>query len=208
VGIFINPPERSNNMITVRTLDKYAAGLDLFRAMGLPIVSFLDSPGIDPRFDQADANNLRRILQVGARIIRYPHGTMGVVVGRCYGGATTLAFPKVFGSKRSVVLRGSRIGAMHESIITQVLDGSARLLEQWREVAARQGPGFEDLLEEGSLDAVIEIADIPDEIDRFLAHAAATRPSRGVTARPLAAAAGRVRISRPLPRAVRQERSR
>jgi acetyl-CoA carboxylase carboxyltransferase component len=175
VGIFLNPLERSNNMVTVRTLEKYAAGLDLFRALRVPIVSFLDSPGVDPRFDQSDANNLRKMLWVGEKIIHYPHGAMGVVAGRCFGGSATLAFPKVFGGFRSIAIRGSRFGAMHESIISRLLGGSPRLLRQWNEVAARQGPGLEDLLSAGSLDAVIDPAELPREIDRFLAQCRAGR---------------------------------
>ncbi|MGH7672991.1 MAG: hypothetical protein ACREMC_08825, partial [Gemmatimonadales bacterium] len=180
VGIFANPLERSNNLITVRTLEKYAAGLDLFRALRLPIVSVLDSPGIDPRFDQSDANNIRRILWVGEKIIHYPYGAMGVVAGRCFGGATTLSLPKVFGGSRAVALRGAQFGVMHERIVDQVLGGSPRLLEQWRNVAATQGAGFADLLEEGSLDAVIDAADLPDEIDRFLAYASSRLPAARV----------------------------
>jgi acetyl-CoA carboxylase carboxyltransferase component len=177
LGIFVNPLERSNNMITVRTLEKYAAGLDLFRAMRLPIVSLLDSPGMDPRFDQADANNVRKILWVGEKIIHYPHGAMGVVAGRCFGGATTLGFPKVFGGTRCIALRGCNIGLMHERIVGQVLSGSPRLLEQWEEVVAGQSPGYEDLLAQGTLDAVLDEAQLPDEIDRFLAHATALLPA-------------------------------
>jgi len=180
LGLFVNPLERSNNMITVRTLEKYAAGLDLFRAMGLPIVSLLDSPGLDPRFEQSDANNIRKILWVGDKIIRYPHGAMGVVTGRCFGGATTLAFPKVFGGWRAVALRGAQLGLMHERIVDRVLSGSPRLLAQWREVAAGQAPGFADLLEEGSLDAVIEVTDLPAEIDEFLAQHPSCRLTRPI----------------------------
>ena len=176
LGLFVNPPDRSNNMVTTRTLDKYAAGLDLFRALGVPVVSFLDSPGIDPRFEQSDANNFRRMLAVGERIIRYPHGAMGVVTRRCYGGSATLSFPKVFGGRRMVALRGSSFGAMHESIITRILGGSPRLLAQWSEVAAHQGPGLEDLLENGSVDAIVDPADLGFEIDRFLFQPADVRP--------------------------------
>jgi acetyl-CoA carboxylase carboxyltransferase component len=168
IGVFINPLERSDNMITVRTLEKYAAALDLFRALGVPNISFLDSPGIDPRFDQSDANNFRKMLAVGERIIRYPHGAMGVVTRRCFGGAATLGFPKVFGGMRAVALRGSRIGCMHESIIERQLSGTPRLLAQWKEVAARQGPEMEDLIDQGSVDAVIDPLHLPGEIDAFL----------------------------------------
>lgn len=196
LGIFVNPLERSNNMITVRTLEKYAAGLDLFRALRVPIVSLLDSPGMDPRFDQADANNIRKILWVGEKIIHYPHGMLGVAAGRCFGGATTLAFPKVFGGTRAIALRGSTIGLMHERIVRQVLSGSPRLLAQWEAAAAARCADFEDLLADGTLDAVVEPQDLPAEVDRFLAHAAALLP---------AARGGRV--SRPMRALARAERA-
>lgn len=168
VGIFLNPPERSDNMITVRTLDKYAAGLDLFRALRVPIISFLDSPGFDPRIEQSAANNFRRMLAVGERIIRYPHGAMGVVVGRCFGGAATLAFPKVFGGQRVVAIRGSRFGAMQDSIVDRLLRGCPRLLSQWKEARARQTPDLADLLATGSVDAVVDLAGLAAETDHFL----------------------------------------
>lgn len=183
IGVFVNPPGRPENLITVRTLEKYAAGLDLFRALGVPIVSLLDSPGIDPRFEQGDANNLRKILWVGDKIIRYPHGAMGVVTGRCYGGAATLAFPRVFGSRRTVAFRGCRIGMMHERIIARVLEQSPRLLEQWRQVEAQQGPAMADLLADGTLDAVIDPWELGDELDAFLERLAPPRLMREDQAR-------------------------
>jgi len=168
LGVFVNPPGRPNNLITVRTLDKYAAGLELFRALRVPVVSLLDSPGIDPRFEQTDANNLRRILSVGERIISYPHGAMGVVTGRCFGGASTLSFPKVFGGSRTVAFQGCRIGTMHDSIIARLLGGSPRLRTQWEAIAATQGPDLSDLLREGTIDAVILPSQLGAEVDAFL----------------------------------------
>ena len=195
VGIFINPLERANNMITVRTLEKYAAGLDLFRALHVPVVSFLDSPGIDPRFEQSDANNFRKMLWVGEKIIHYPHGTMGVLTSRCFGGAATLSFPKVFGGERAVALRGCRCGTMDENIIRRLLSGSPRLLTQWQQVASAQGRDLEDLRAQGSIDMVVDAATLPAEIDRFLAERAAA-PREPHTLEPVAAAV-RVRVRRP-----------
>jgi hypothetical protein len=93
---------------------------------------------------------------------------MGVITRRCFGGSATLSFTKVFGGSRLVAIRGSTFGTMHESIITRVLRGSPRLLAQWEAVASRQGPDLDDLLEEGSLDAVIDPAQLGREIDQFL----------------------------------------
>jgi acetyl-CoA carboxylase carboxyltransferase component len=168
VGLFVNPLGQPDNLVNLRTLDKYAAGLDLFRALGLPIISVLDAPGIDPRFDQSDGGNIRRMLSVGEKIIEYPHGAMGVVAGRCYGGATTLAFPRVFGGVRSLALRDAQIGIMADAIVDRILSASPRLLAQWQAAVAARGAEFDDLLAEGSLDAVIDLAELPGEVDGFL----------------------------------------
>ena len=176
LGIFINPPRRTNNLITVRALEKYAAGLDLFRALRLPIVSFLDSPGVDPRFEQSNAGNIRRMLWVGEKLIQYPYRSMGVVNGRCFGGASSLTIPKVFGGWRALAMRGSVIGAMQGTIIDQLLRQSPRLHEQWLQTSATQDPGLEDLLASGMLDAVIDPHELPGEIDRLLSGAGAPDP--------------------------------
>ena len=115
------------------------------------------------------------------------------MAGRCFGGATTLLFPKVFGGWRAVALRGAQLGVMHERIVSQVLAGSPRLLAQWRDVAATQRSDCADLLAEGSLDALIDAAGLPDEIDRFLAHAATRVTTMRRASGPLRAFGGRDR---------------
>ncbi|MGE5744262.1 MAG: hypothetical protein ACM368_10030, partial [Gemmatimonadota bacterium] len=77
----------------------------------------------------------------------------------------------------------SRIGAMHESIVERVLQHSPRLLEQWHQVAARQDAHLADLVREGSLDAVVEPAALPGEIDRFLTYCALSRSGAGTRLR-------------------------
>ena len=64
---------------------------------------------------------LRDLQRIGLPAVK----PMGVVTGRCFGGASTLAFPRVFGSVRNVALRACRIGTMHEPIIARVLENRA-----------------------------------------------------------------------------------
>lgn len=168
VGVFANPPGHPNNLVTTATLERYNAALALFKAMGLPIISFLDTPGIDPRFEHQDDDIVRLIVSVGKRIIQYPHGHMGFVVGRCFGGATTLAFPKNFRSLRNVAVKGCQVGVMGESILEQLLENSPRLLEIRKEVRKSEKDDFSDLIESGMLDAVIEEKDIGREVQIFL----------------------------------------
>jgi propionyl-CoA carboxylase beta chain len=168
VGVFINPPGHANNLITVGTLNRYDAGLSLFKSMGIPIVSFLDTPGIDPRFEQQDEDIVRVVVRVAKRIIEYPHGHMGVVLGRCFGGATTLGFPKNFRSQRCVAVKGCAIGVMGESILEQVLENSPRLLEIRREMRKAERDDLADLIANGVIDALVEPEEIGKEVEHFL----------------------------------------
>jgi acetyl-CoA carboxylase carboxyltransferase component len=168
VGVFVNPPGHPNNLVTVETLNRYDAGLALFKSMGIPIVSFLDTPGIDPRFEQQDDDIVRLIVRVAKRIIEYPHGHMGVVLGRAFGGATTLAFPKNFRSQRCVAVEGCQMGVMSESILEQVLENSPRLLETRREMRKTEREDFADLIANGVIDAFVKPEEIFAEVEYFL----------------------------------------
>ncbi len=181
IGVFINPPGNQVGMVTVDTLQKYAAGLDLFKALGIPVMSLLDAPGIDPRFDQSDRNIIRVMIWLGEKIIHFPHGHMGIAVGRVYGGATTLVFHRNFGGRKSLALKGAKMGSMHESLISKVLDGTPRLLEEWKQVAAKQTPDFKDLIDSGNLDKVIEMNEIGAEVDDFLALLESEKEGRNRT---------------------------
>lgn len=171
VGVFVNPPGHPNNLITVDTLNRYDAGLSLFKSMGIPIVSFLDTPGIDPRFEQQDDDIVRLIVRVAKRIIEYPHGHMGVVLGRAFGGATTLGFPKNFRSQRCIAVQGCQMGVMSESILEQVLENSPRLLETRREMRKTERDDLADLIANGVIDAFVDPEDIYQEVEYFLALA-------------------------------------
>jgi acetyl-CoA carboxylase carboxyltransferase component len=168
VGVFVNPPGHPNNLVTVETLNRYDAGLSLFKAMGIPIISFLDTPGIDPRFKQQDQDIVRLIVRVAKRIIEYPHGHMGVVLGRAFGGATTLAFPKNFRSQRCVAVKGCQMGVMSESILEQVLENSPRLLETRREMRKLERDDLGDLIANGVIDGFVDHDDLYGEVEYFL----------------------------------------
>jgi hypothetical protein len=74
-----------------------------------------------------------------------------------------------------------------------VLKGSPRLLAQWREVASRQREDLADLLAEGLIDAVIDPAELPAEVERFLAYAASRLPASRRSVSGDAGHAGRTR---------------
>ena len=168
VGVLINPPGNANNMISTATLQKYSDAMDFFKAMGVPVISVLDAPGVDPRVEQMDNNLLKSIVDISLRIMDYPHGLMGVVAGRCFGGSSVLGFPRYFGSNRVVAFKGCQLGIMHESIITQLLSSSPRLQEEWNKASQAQTPDLKDLIDEGIIDALIDESDLGAQVELFL----------------------------------------
>ncbi len=167
-GVFANPPGHPQNMITSAAISRYIAALQFFRRVGIPIVSLLDSPGGDPRVTESDKNFIGLYVSVINEIVDYPHPKLGIVNGRCFGGATVLAFPKVFGSQAAVAVENSQIGIMHASIIDRLLAGVPRLAGQWQNIKEQQKADLSDLIKQGSVDRVIRKDQIGNEVLRFL----------------------------------------
>jgi len=172
-GVFVNPPGNPNNLITAHTLDKYILALDLFRVMRLPIVSFLDTPGGDPR-DNSDV--ILKLWHTAQRIIDYPHGRMGVCIGRGFGGAILLGFPRFFGSTAAYVLEGASVGLMHPQLIDSLLATSKTLAAEWNAAKATQTADCADLIAAGVIDGVLSPRDVVPALDRFLREASTVDP--------------------------------
>jgi acetyl-CoA carboxylase carboxyltransferase component len=169
LGVFINPPGNPNNMVSNDVLDKYSAGLDFFKALGIPIVSFLDTPGADPR-SAVDSNIdiIQKLVNVSRQIIQFPHGKLTIATNRIYGGASVLGFPIIFGAEKVLAIKGTKIGIMDSRIISQLLKKSDRLLSEWKKVEKLQTEDLSDLLQDGALTGVIEWKDVTKELDIFM----------------------------------------
>ena len=168
-GISINPPGRPN-MIDTRTLKKYQYTLNLFKKLKLPIISIVDTPGGDPRVEQGDLNLVDELVKGTGDIIDYPYPKMGIVYGRCFGGASVLAIPKIYGGK-TVAVQGAQCGIMGEHIIRQLLSGSERLLAEWEENAAAEKEDLSDFVDNGVFDKIITKEEISKEISSFIVSA-------------------------------------
>ncbi len=164
-GLFVNPPGNPDNLITAAALDRYLLGFDLFQVLRLPVVSLLDTPGGDPR---DNAGVVLKFWQTAQRIVDYPYRRMGVVVGRGYGGAVILAFPRFFGSDATYVLEGATLGQMHPHLIDSLLATSKRLAAEWSAAKARQTKDCADIIAAGIIHGVIPRAGVIPALDRFL----------------------------------------
>lgn len=168
-GLLMNPPENSNNMITVRTLKLYQDALRLFEALRIPVVSFLDTPGVDPRVDNSNQDVIQQMIEANRAIIEYPYPKMGVWIGRGFGGANTLVMPRIYGSLANyVILDRTTLGVMHESIIAHLLEKSKRMLDLWQASRDRERSDFQDIVDTGVATSAISINELPEAIYRFL----------------------------------------
>lgn len=183
VGLLANPPKNVNNMFTCRAITLYLEAIQLFEHLGLPLVAALDTPGVDPRMDGNNQYTIDKLLQVTEKIINYPYKKLGIITGRGYGGANTLAIPKVYGSEAVYILdEDTEVNVMHESIIRKLLTGSNQLLNQWEESLERQCPEFSDMIEAGNIDRVINKTQIKELIAHHLLELEEQQPCETLTA--------------------------
>lgn len=168
VGILLNNPGHPHNMLTVTSIDRCLAAMDLFKALKLPVISVLDCPGGDPRKKESDADAIMKMIQLAHVMIEYPFKKMGIIYGRCYGGSSMFAFPKIFGGEKNIAIKGADLGVMHRSIILELLADSKRLLQNFLKRAEQETPDLADLIACGTIDMVIEKNQIREEVLKFL----------------------------------------
>lgn len=169
LAVLINPPDQANNMFCFRSLELYEHALKLFAALQLPLVVMLDTPGIDPRFDGQNQGTIEKLISVTEQILNFSMPAIGVINGRGYGGANSLAIPKCYGGIASYgIAERLQVDVMHESIMRSLLSGSKDLLAGWEAMRELQDTTCADLVEHQVLDEVISYADLPARIRRDL----------------------------------------
>jgi acetyl-CoA carboxylase carboxyl transferase subunit beta len=167
-GLFANAPGRTDNLITVDVLKKFRAGLTFFHRLGIPIVSMIDTPGGDPRIEQNNKDIIGTFVATCSDLIEFPYGKMGIILGRCYGGAAALMIPKFFGSDMVVASTEARLGIMHDSILSQVLKQSPTHLQNWQIQRASELDDLSDVISAGIIDDRVSVEALPKSIDLFL----------------------------------------
>ena len=168
IGLLVNSPHNAYNMMTAHSVDKYLEALRLFAVLGVPVISCVDTPGSDPREDQNRHNIIGRLASLAGAILDYPHPKMGIIIGRSFGGASLLTFPRFFGGRRLVVFDGARLGIFDQKIATRFFSASAP--EVQAALQAQQAPEarLARLVRDGLVDAVIAPDALGAEIDLFL----------------------------------------
>ncbi len=168
IGVIANPPLHPNNLVTTAAIDRTQAAMDLFRALQIPILSAIDSPGGDPRASESDSDMVIKMVNLVHTMIEYPFGKMGLISGRCYGGSCMFAFPKIYGSLRVVALKGSSMGVMSSQIISKILSGNPRMHASWVENTKNENADLSDMVENDDIDAIVTVEGLSAEIEIFL----------------------------------------
>jgi hypothetical protein len=150
-GLLTNPPRNPDNLIGVPEVMRALAAVRLFEALGLPLVSAIDSPGGDPRGAASDADLVLRSLELAEALAAYPHPKLGLLLARCYGGIGLFTLPTSHGSRGLYALEGARIGIMGDAIINGMVPPGSRLRAEWEATLALHSPDMREMAETGNV---------------------------------------------------------
>ncbi|MFN8369398.1 MAG: hypothetical protein U0T83_02100 [Bacteriovoracaceae bacterium] len=168
-GLFLNPPNRPN-MLTVNSIKRFNKAIKIFKKPNYHYF-LVDTPGADPRIEENDKNIIGELLNMSMEIIDYPYPKKGLIVGRCFGGASIFSFPCAFGGEKTWLLPNANIGIMSNNIISQLLSKSPRLFDEWKTNIKNENSTFDDLQELSMVDSLVNIAQIPGLIKKYLEDA-------------------------------------
>jgi acetyl-CoA carboxylase carboxyltransferase component len=158
-GLFVNPPKRPN-LFKTDTIIKYRDALHLFKKLQLPVFSFVDTPGADPRAKENNLGMIKELNKLTVDIMEYPYFKLGIVFGRCYGGASVISFPSFFGGEKAWALENSNIGIMGDQIISKLLSSSKRLHAEWEANAMEERDDLSDYIELEVVEKVLSLENL------------------------------------------------
>lgn len=168
-GLLINPLDHPVNSISVATIEKYTDALILFKALKLPLLNVTDSPGGDPRRKNSDQNIIQKSLQLIEACVDYPYPKVGLIVGRCFGGSGLFSLPSVHGSLGLYALEKSKMGAVSDNIIDQLVQGNIANNEEWQTTKLSHKADLSDLVETNNLVKIIKWDQLSEFTDHLLA---------------------------------------
>lgn len=160
VGVFINPLHYPDNMLSPQSLDLFTQALALFDSLALPVVSFIDTPGTNPMQSNQSFEVITAFKQLILAIHNYRYLTAGFIVGRAFGGATMLGFPKVFTGGSVYILDDADMGVMDKNTINDLAPATHQV--------AKPSNNFSDLLQANIADAVISRREMKDRLQEIL----------------------------------------
>lgn len=184
-GLIAQPPRNPDNMIGVAEVMRALDAVRLFKALRVPLISAIDSPGGDPRQASSDGDIVLRSLELADELAGYPFPKLGLLLARCYGGIGVFALPRDHGSLGLYALEGSRIGIMSDAIIETLVPPQSKLRAEWEETRRSQTPDMQEMLGSGNIQGFWKREELEARLgELFWPERTLRLPVPGQTARP------------------------
>ncbi len=170
-GAILQPLKNPENVINRAMVRRYEMALQVFRTLGLPLVSGIDSPGGDPRQVESDRDILLASIDLVEKLVEYPHPKLGLLLKRSFGGSGMFALPPSHGSLGFLALEDSSLGIMSDSLLDRVVQSKPSLRADWEETKSKHLPRLQDLINFGTIDKTVSLSELAYLIDGFLGGA-------------------------------------
>lgn len=182
VGVLANRPSEREGVITPRAARKAARFVSFCDAFGLPLLSLVDSVGLDVSAEAEAAPYACELARLASAYVEASCPKISVVVGAAYGAAYTLMGSKSLGADVAFALERSAISVLPPDAAVAFLwndrvagetpaEARAELEAEWRAMCATPA----DAAVRGEIDDIIPNAELRQRVCAALEMLAAKR---------------------------------
>jgi propionyl-CoA carboxylase beta chain len=167
VGILANQPLYLSGAVDVDVARKFSRFVNTLNCFNLPLISFLDVPGVLPGSRETHRGSLAWAVQLSGALINCRSPKVTIIVRRCFGGTWVLANPKSAEGDLIYAYPGALIGTMSPEALGRVVLKGPPPPEMVDEIRRTQTDSFV-AAGQGLIDDVIRPEDTRHEICRAL----------------------------------------
>ncbi len=194
-GVVANQPNTLGGALTAKAARKAAKLVSMCDSFGVPVVTLVDSKGLDVAEDSQNAPYAAELAKLAMAYTTSENAKVTVVIGKAYGAAYTLMGSKSIGADIALALDSAAISVLPpESAVAFVWNDKVggsdpkaareELEAQWKEMCASPV----DAAEKGEIDDIIDGAELRQRICAsisMLASKSETYPDRRHVVAPL-----------------------
>ncbi len=170
-GVIANQPSLDGGAVTAKAARKAAKFLSMCDSFGMPVVTLVNSIGLDTSEASANAPYASELAKLAMAYTSSENAKVTVVLGKAYGAAYTLMGSKSVGADVAFALDCAAISVLPpESAVAFVWndrvsgknpkESREELETQWKEICASPA----DAAEKGEIDDIIESAELRQRI--------------------------------------------
>ncbi len=161
-GVVANQPKENGGVITASAARKAAKLISMCDSFGMPVVTLVDSVGLDTAEASANAPYASELAKLAMAYTSSENAKVTVVLGKAYGASYTLMGSRSVGADVAFALENAAISVLPpESAVAFVWNDRVsgnnpkqareELEEQWKEICASPA----DAAEKGEIDDII-----------------------------------------------------